>query len=78
MAQTLQPVLIATPHFRHGYSLGLRRCYRGSVQLPPRVDENTLVSIVRNLCELSADGELTEQRLKTDVGIILGWIISTQ
>lgn len=76
MAQVLHKITLVSPPFRHGYSLGLKRVYRGDFILPDRIDEGTLTSIVRNLCELAQADELTENQLKIDCGILLGWIVA--
>jgi hypothetical protein len=38
--------------------------------------ESGLFYIVLNLCELFYDGELTEEQLRQDIGMIAGWVTS--
>jgi hypothetical protein len=74
MAEKLTSVLIGTPSFRHGYSLGIRHVYRGNLRLPNQATEEAICDVVRTLCELAADGELTDGLLRQDCGILVGWL----
>jgi hypothetical protein len=77
MAQQLRPLLIATPHFRHGYSLGVRYIYRGNIQLADTINEEDCVGIVMNLIELALEtGSLNEKLVRQDVGLLVGWVLS--
>jgi hypothetical protein len=84
MAEKLQPIRlvenkkpILAMHsiaFRQGFQMGLQGLYRPNVHLPAQLTENGLVGIVRNLCELSADNELTDEPLRNDVAILVAWV----
>jgi hypothetical protein len=77
MAQRLHPVLIATPHFRQGNSLGVRYIYRGDIHLADQINEEQAVGIILNLVELALEtGSLNEKLVRRDVGLLIGWIVS--
>jgi hypothetical protein len=85
MAQKLHPVKLV-PTTPHGLQIVSREFCKGWVegahdqQVRPRFDisglptESGLYFIVLNLCELFYDGELTEQQLRRDVGLVAGWV----
>jgi len=37
-------------------------------------NKNTIVELIRNLCEIAQEGWLSEELLRRDAGIIAGWI----
>jgi hypothetical protein len=43
-----------------------------SLHLHP--NEETIVELIRNLCEIAQEGWLSEELLRRDAGIIAGWI----
>jgi hypothetical protein len=82
MAQRLEPIRLApvvqlrTPSGRSGYNQGMKLQYRGYMALPDVVDEETAVDIVRNLCDLATDGELTESLLRQDTMRLIAWTLA--
>lgn len=72
-----QAVIVSTDVFRQGYAQGIRGVYRGGFLLPEQPTEEAVVSLIRNLCELAAEGNLNEAQLKYDAGILTGYLIAT-
>ncbi len=68
-------VIIGSRPFRDGFAKGIRGADRRFDLVPP-ITEDRVVSVVQNLCELAASGELTEQRMLYDTGLLTAWIIS--
>ncbi len=68
-------VIIGSRPFRDGFGAGIRGADRRFDLVPP-ISEDRVVSVVRNLCELASCGELSEQRLLYDTGLLTAWIIS--
>ena len=66
-----------TVEFQQGFETGLNKglcCgYRFKLELP--VSEESIVAIIRNLCEIAQEGWLSEELLRRDAGQIVGWII---
>ena len=46
---------------------------RFKLELP--VSEESIVAIIRNLCEIAQEGWLSEELLRRDAGQIAGWIV---
>src|SRR5207253_7371841 len=66
-------VMSESLYFQSGFIEGLTGdCDRWDVTLP--ADENGIVEIIHNLCEIAAEGWLTEDKLRRDVGLIAGWL----
>jgi hypothetical protein len=85
MAQQLHPitlipnhpiVTLRTPSGRSGYNQGMKRLYRANVPLPDVVDEESAVTIIRNLVEMACDGELSESLLRQDTMRLVAWVLS--
>ena len=78
MAEQVQAVqtaiVMCSTEFAQGYREGWAgRDIRGfSLHLQP--NENTIVELIRNLCEIAQEGRLSEELLRRDAGIIAGWI----
>jgi hypothetical protein len=68
-------VIIGSRPFRDGFGRGMTGADRRFDLVPP-ITEDRVVSVVQNLCDLAAAGELTEQRMLYDCGLLCAWIIS--
>ncbi len=68
-------VIIGSRPFRDGFGKGMTGADRRFDLVPP-ITEDRVVEVVRNLCELAADGELKESTLLHDCGLLCAWIIS--
>lgn len=71
-------VIIGSRPFRDGFGKGMAGHDRrmAAFDLVPPITEERVVGIVRNLCELAAEGELSETALLHDCGLLCAWIIS--
>ncbi len=76
MAVQSKTFALNTDAGRHGYAMGLRGQYRGHYTLPQLVSEDAIVEVVRNLCELAAEGTLTERLLRQDTCLVVGYLLS--
>ena len=75
---TTGAIVMQTADFQRGFETGLTGglCgggYRFQLELP--VSEESIVAIIRNLCEIAQDGWLSEELLRRDAGQIAGWIV---
>jgi hypothetical protein len=78
MAQRLHKLTLVSLHssaFRHGYALGLKGEYRNDITLPECIEEDTAIAIVSNLLCIQAERWLTDELVRRDVGILVGWIV---
>jgi hypothetical protein len=75
MTTSTNSVIIGSETFRRGFSKGLTG-NDARFSLYPPISEDKVVSVIENLTELAANGELTEARLLHDCGLLTGWIIS--
>ena len=70
-------IAMQTVEFQQGFETGLNGglCggYRFKLELP--VSEESIVAIIRNLCEIAQEGWLSEELLRRDAGQIAGWIV---
>ena len=71
-------ISVQTVAFKQGFETGLNGglCgggYRFKLELP--VSEESIVAIIRNLCEIAQEGWLGEELLRRDAGQIAGWIV---
>jgi hypothetical protein len=71
-------VIIGSRPFRDGFGKGMTGHDRrmAAFDLVPPITEERVVGVVRNLCELAADGELQEATMLHDCGLLCAWIIS--
>jgi hypothetical protein len=71
-------IIIGSSPFSDGFGKGMSGHDRrmASFDLVPPITEDRVVGVVRNLCELAADGELQESILLHDCGLLCAWIIS--
>ena len=64
--------------FSSGFVAGLTGIYnpddRPQFNVFCPTDENGVVGIIRNACELAQEGELTEDLLRFSVGLVAGWV----
>ena len=63
---------LQTEAFRRGILWGKRGIFRGKLTIDPT--EEGIVEIIRNLIEFAIEGHLTEDQLRQDVGIIVGFL----
>jgi len=74
---TTGAIVMQTTEFQQGFGTGLNGglCggYRFKLELP--VSEESIVAIIRNLCEIAQEGWLSEELLRRDAGMIAGWIV---
>ena len=74
---TTGAIVMQTADFQQGFETGLNGglCggYRFQLELP--VSEESIVGIIRNLCEIAQEGWLSEALLRRDAGQIAGWIV---
>ena len=60
------------PAFQRGMSWGERGIFRG--MLCVEHSEEGIVEIIQNLIDFALEGHLTEEQLRQDVGIVVGFI----
>src|SRR5438105_13686690 len=74
---TTRAIVMHSADFQLGFEAGLNGglCggYRFKLELP--VSEESIVAIIRNLCEIAQEGWLSEELLRRDAGQIAGWIV---
>ncbi len=75
---TTRAIVMQTAEFQQGFETGINGgvCsggYRFKLELP--VSEESVVAIIRNLCEIAQEGWLSEELLRRDAGQIAGWIV---
>jgi len=63
-----------TPAFERGLTLGKRGIFRGTLTIEP--SEEGVVEIIQNLIEFAQEGHLTEEQLRQDVGIVVGFVLA--
>jgi len=74
---TTRVIVMQTVDFQQGFEIGLNGglCggYRFKLELP--ASEESIVAIIRNLCEIAQEGWLSEELPRRDAGQIAGWIV---
>jgi len=74
---TTKAIVMHSADFQQGFETGLNRGLCGgsrfALELP--VSEESIVAIIRNLCEIAQEGWLSEELLRRDAGQIAGWIV---
>lgn len=75
MAQTAQrPVRIESRWFRQGYSHGVS----GAKGMPSEPSEQAVLSVVRRILFIYGDdGEISEEQLRYECGLLTGYLVST-
>lgn len=63
-----------TQAFRRGVSWGKKGIFRG--KLCVEQSEEGIVDIIQNLIDFALEGNLTEELLRQDAGIIVGFVLS--
>ncbi len=74
---TTGAIVVQTVDFQQGFETGLNGglCGGYRFQLEPPVSEESIVAIIRNLCEIAQEGWLSEELLRRDAGQVAGWIV---
>ena len=62
-------VITLTSSFRDGFTQGREGFYR-AIKVGNQVKEDIIIDMVRNLTEIAAEGWLSEDLLRRDVGIL--------
>lgn len=74
---TTGAIVTHTVEFQQGFQTGLDGglCggFRFKLELP--VSEESIVAIIRNLCEIAQEDWLSEELLRRDARQIAGWIV---
>ena len=63
-----------TEAFQRGIAWGKQGIFRGSLCVDP--SEEGIVEIIQNLIEFAEEGHLTEELLRQDVGIVVGFVLN--
>jgi hypothetical protein len=63
-----------TQAFRRGMSWGRNGIFRGNLCVEQ--SEEGIVEIIQNLIDFALEGNLTEELLRQDVGIVVGFVLS--
>lgn len=63
-----------TAAFQRGISWGKRGIFRGRLEVAP--SEEGIVEIIQNLIDFALEGHLTEEQLRQDTGIVVGFVLS--
>lgn len=75
---TTGAIMMQTVEFQQGFETWLNGglCvgdYRFKLELP--LSAESIVAIIRNLCEIAQEGWLSEELLRSDAGQLAGWIV---
>ena len=65
---------VTTQAFRRGMSWGKKGIFRGNLCVEK--SEEGIVEIIQNLIEFGQEGHLTEEQLRQDVGIVVGFVLT--
>jgi hypothetical protein len=65
---------VATRPFKRGMSWGIKGIFRGNLCVEQ--SEEGIVEIIQNLIDFALEGNLTEELLCQDVGIVVGFVFS--
>lgn len=63
-----------TQAFRRGMSWGGKGIFRGNLCVEQ--SEEGIVEIIKNLIDFALEGHLTEELLRQDAGIVVGFVLS--
>lgn len=74
MAKQVTRMPQITQAFRRGMSWGRKGIFRG--RLCVEQSEEGIVEIVQNMIEFALEGHLTEELLRQDTGIVVGFVLS--
>ena len=64
---------MATQAFKRGMFWGRKGIFRGNLYVEP--SEEGIVEIIQNLIDFALEGYLTEEQLRQDVGIVVGFVL---
>jgi hypothetical protein len=62
-----------TASCQRGLTMGKAGIFRG--KLPVEPSEEVIVEIIQNLIDFALEGNLTEELLRQDVGIVVGFVL---
>lgn len=65
---------VTTQPFKRGMSWGRKCIFRGNLCVEQ--SEDGIVEIIQNLVDFALEGHLTEELLRQDVGIVVGFVLS--
>ena len=68
------PTQVTTQAFRRGMCWGIKGIFRGNLYVEQ--SEEDIVEIIQNLIDLVLEGHLTEELLRQDVGIVVGFVLN--
>ena len=66
--------LVMTEAFQRGLSWGMQGIFRGKLYVEQ--SEEGVVEIIQNLVDFALEGHLTEEQLRQDVGIVVGFVLA--
>ena len=69
-----QAVNQTTAAFQRGLTMGKQGIFRG--RLPVEPSEEGIVEIIQNLVDFAVEGNLTDEQLRQDTGIVVGFVLS--
>ena len=74
---TTRAIVMQTADFQQDFETGINGglCGGYRFQLELSISEESIVAIIRNLCEIAQEGWLSEELLRRDAGQIAGWIV---
>ncbi len=64
---------VTTQAFRRGMSWGSKGIFRGNLCVEQ--SEEGIVEIIQNLIDFALEGNLTEELLRQDAGIVVGFVL---
>ncbi len=64
---------VTTQAFRRGMSWGRQGIFRGNLGVEQ--SEEGIVEIIQNLIDFALEGHLTEELLRQDTGIVVGFVL---
>ena len=66
--------LVMTEAFQRGLTWGMHGIFRGKLCIEQ--SEEGVVEIIQNLVDFALEGHLTEEQLRQDVGIVVGFVLA--
>ena len=65
---------VTTQAFRRGMAWGQKGIFRGNLCVAQ--SEEDMVEIIQNLIDFALEGHLTEELLRQDIGIVVGFVLN--
>ena len=65
---------VTTQAFKRGMNLGQKGIFRGSLYVAQ--SEEGMIEIIQNLIDFALEGRLTEELLRQDIGIVVGFVLN--